>query len=51
MAIILLEVKNMKEKECKQECNQKQNKNVEFAKEIFNNENKKNEKQCKEKQC
>jgi hypothetical protein len=37
----------MKEKECKQE--QKQNKNVEFAKEIFNNENKKNDKQNKEK--
>ena len=41
----------MKEKECKQECNQKQNKNVEFAKEICNNENKKNDKQNKEKQC
>jgi|GEM_PF-2587208 len=51
MAIIILEVISMKEKECKQECNQKQNKNVEFAKEIFNIENKKNEKQNKEKQC
>jgi len=40
---------NMKEKECKQEQNKKQNKNVEFAKEIFNNENKKNDKQNKEK--
>ncbi|MBP2626582.1 MAG: hypothetical protein H6Q68_1293 [Firmicutes bacterium] len=39
----------MKEQECKQGC--KQNKNVEFAREIFNNENKKNEKQNKEKQC
>ncbi|EIW19554.1 MULTISPECIES: hypothetical protein [Pelosinus] len=39
----------MKEKECKQEQNKKQNKNVEFAKEIFNNENKKNDKQNKEK--
>lgn len=38
----------MKEKECKQE-QKKQNKNVEFAKEIFNNENKKNDKQNKEK--
>lgn len=37
----------MKEEECKQECNQKQSKNVEFAKEIFNNENKKNEKNDK----
>jgi len=51
MAIIISEVINMKEKECKQECNQKQNKNVEFAKEICNNVNKKNEKQNKEKQC
>jgi hypothetical protein len=39
----------MKEQECKQEQNKKQNKNVEFAKEIFNNENKKNDKQNKEK--
>ncbi len=39
----------MKEKECKQQENKKQNKNVEFAKEIFNNENKKNDKQNKEK--
>ena len=39
---------NMKEQKCKQE-NKKENKNVEFAKEIFNNENKKNEKQNKEK--
>ncbi|MDF2633657.1 MAG: hypothetical protein K0R78_531 [Pelosinus sp.] len=38
----------MKEQECKQKENRK-NKNVEFAKEIFNNENKKNEK--KNKQC
>jgi len=41
----------MKEKECKQECNKKQNKNVEFAKEIFNIENEKKEKQNKERQC
>lgn len=40
----------MKEQERKQECNQKQNKNVEFAKEICNNVNKKNDKQNKEKQ-
>ena len=39
----------MKEQECKQECNQKQTKNVEFAKEIFTNEKKKSEKQTKEK--
>lgn len=39
----------MKEQKCQQE--QKQNKNVEFAKEILNNENKKNEKQNKDKQC
>lgn len=37
----------MKEQKCKQD--KKENKNVEFAKEIFNNENKKNEKQNKEK--
>lgn len=36
----------MKKQECKQE--QKANKNVEFAKEICNNQNKK---QNKEKQC
>ena len=41
----------MKEKQCKQGCNQKENKNVEFAKEIANNEVKKNEKQCKNNKC
>lgn len=40
----------MKEQERKQEECQKQNKRVEFAKEICN-ENKKTEKQNKEKQC
>jgi|GEM_PF-2321124 len=44
-AIIILGVMNVKEQDCKKE--QKQNKNVEFAKEIFSNENKKNEKQNK----
>lgn len=37
----------MKEEQRKQEQNKKENKNVEFAKEIFNN--KKNEKQNKDK--
>lgn len=41
----------MKEKQCKQGCKKQQNKNVEFAKEIFNNDNKKNEKQCKNEKC
>lgn len=50
MAIIILEVIIMKEQECKEQCGQKQAKNVEFAKEIFNNETKKTEKQNKEKQ-
>ncbi|GMA97676.1 hypothetical protein PIPA1_04760 [Pelosinus sp. IPA-1] len=45
MAIILLEVINMKEQKCKQEQNRKENKNVEFAKEIFNKENKKQNKE------
>lgn len=39
----------MKEQECRQQENKKQNKNVEFAKEILNNENRKN--QNKEKKC
>ena len=39
----------MKEQERQQEENKKQNKNVEFAKEIFNNQNQKKEKQNKEK--
>jgi len=43
MAIILLEVINMKEQKCKQD--KKENKNVEFAKEIFNKENKKQNKE------
>ncbi len=39
----------MKEQECKKQENKKQVKNVEFAKEISNNDCKK--KQDKEKQC
>jgi hypothetical protein len=41
----------MKEQKCKLEESKKENKNVEFAKEIFNNENKKKENQNKDKQC
>lgn len=40
----------MKEQKCKLEENKKENKNVEFAKEIFNNEKQKKENQ-KDKQC
>lgn len=35
----------MKEQKCKQEQTRKENKNVEFAKEIFNKENKKQNKE------
>lgn len=41
VAIIIAEVITMKEKECQKQ--EKQNKNVEFAKEISNNEKKKNQ--------
>ena len=40
-----------KDQQCKQEQNKKENKNLEFAKEIGINQNKKNENQCKEKKC
>lgn len=50
MVIIILEVINMKEQGCKEECKPKQEKNVEFAKELCSNENKRKEQQNKEKQ-
>ncbi|AIF52603.1 hypothetical protein [Pelosinus sp. UFO1] len=38
-------------KECKQKEQRKENKNLEFAKEIANNENRRKEEQKKQKDC
>lgn len=38
-------------KECKQQEQRKENKNLEFAKEIANNENRRKEEQKKQKDC
>ncbi|GMA98542.1 hypothetical protein [Pelosinus sp. IPA-1] len=38
-------------KECKQEEQRKENKNLEFAKEIANNENRRKEEQKRQKDC
>jgi hypothetical protein len=52
MDILIAGGDNMKKNEqCKQEQNRKENKNLEFAKEIAVNENRKNECQRKQKDC